>query len=89
MKEMVATVTTKGQLTLPVEVRRHLGIKPNDKVAFVIEDDGTVHVSAPKYPNIASLRGAAGKLPQPLSWPEMRDIAREERLANKYGKMHE
>jgi hypothetical protein len=33
---------------------------------------------------IASLAGPAGTLDRPLSWAEMREIAREERLAEKY-----
>ena len=33
-----ATITTKGQLTMPVEVRRYLGVKEGDQVEFVSED---------------------------------------------------
>ncbi|MBI2941108.1 MAG: AbrB/MazE/SpoVT family DNA-binding domain-containing protein [Chloroflexi bacterium] len=38
MKEILTTVTQRGQVTLPAEVRRLLGIKPRDKVAFTIEE---------------------------------------------------
>ena len=38
MKELLATITSKGQVTIPVEVRHSLGLKQGDKVAFVIED---------------------------------------------------
>ena len=37
-KELVSTVTSKGQVTIPVEVRRRLGVRPPDKIAFIIED---------------------------------------------------
>jgi AbrB family looped-hinge helix DNA binding protein len=86
MKEITSTITAKGQVTIPAEVRKHLGVKPNDKIAFIIEDEGTVQVAAPRYPDIASLRGAAGSLKKPLSWKEMREIAREDRLKSKYSK---
>ena len=33
-KEYVTTVTSKGQVTIPGELRRALKIKPRDKVAF-------------------------------------------------------
>lgn len=33
----------------------------------------------PKYPNIDSLRGAAGKLKKPLSWKQVKKIAYEDR----------
>ena len=38
MKELVKIVTSKGQVTIPVEVRRLLGIVPHAKVAFIVED---------------------------------------------------
>lgn len=84
MREIVSTVTSKGQVTLPAEVRRHLGIKTNDKITFVIDEHGGVQVRAARYPTIASLRGAAGSLKEPLTWEEMREIAREDRLRSKH-----
>ncbi|NOZ28405.1 MAG: AbrB family transcriptional regulator [Chloroflexi bacterium] len=83
-KEILATITSKGQVTIPAEVRAYLGLKPRDKIAFVIEEEGTVRLAAPRYPNIASLRGAAGSLKKPLSWEEMREIGREDHLKDKF-----
>lgn len=85
-KQLVASLSSKGQITIPIEVRKHLGIDTNDKVAFVIEPDGHVQVSPAKYPDIKSLSGVAGKLEKPLSWTKVRDIAREDYLKEKYGK---
>lgn len=34
---MLSTVTTKGQVTIPVGIRERFGIHPNDKVDFVVE----------------------------------------------------
>lgn len=83
MKEVLSTITSKGQVTLPKDVRERLGVSTNDKVLFVIEDDGTVKLRVPPYPTVASLAGAAGSLKEPRSWEEMREIAREDRLAGK------
>ena len=55
MKEAISTLTTKGRVTIPAEVRRHLGLKPRDKIAFVIEDEGEVRLKVPRYSNVASL----------------------------------
>ena len=77
-REIVSTVTSKGQVTIPAEVRKHLGIKTGDKIAFIVEEAGVVRLSIPHYPDIASLRGAAGSLKKPLSWQEVREIARED-----------
>jgi AbrB family looped-hinge helix DNA binding protein len=35
-----AKVTSKGQVTIPVEVRKSLGVKPGDKLRFELQDGG-------------------------------------------------
>jgi len=84
-QEIVSKLTRKGQITIPVAVRRHLGVDTNDKVAFIIEPNGKVQITQAKYPTIASLSGAAGKLKKPLPWKEVLRIAREDHLKEKYG----
>jgi AbrB family looped-hinge helix DNA binding protein len=37
-----STLTTKGQITLPVELRRRWDLKPGDRIDFCLEDDGRV-----------------------------------------------
>jgi antitoxin PrlF len=37
--EQLTVVTRKGQVTIPAEIRKALGIKEGDKVAFVVEDN--------------------------------------------------
>lgn len=39
----LAKVTSKGQVTIPVEIRRKLGIKEGDKVLF-LEESGRVYM---------------------------------------------
>jgi AbrB family looped-hinge helix DNA binding protein len=75
MKENIATVTSKSQVTIPAGIRKYLGIKTNDEVAFVIDDAGAVRLRVLRDPTVASLRGAAGSLKKPLSWQEMQRIA--------------
>jgi len=38
----LSTVTTNGQVTIPVEVRRLLGVKPGNKVMFFQRENGDV-----------------------------------------------
>jgi|HubBroStandDraft_1064217.scaffolds.fasta_scaffold702970_2 antitoxin PrlF len=38
-----STISSKGQVTVPVDVRRRLGLKPGDRVRFVVRE-GTVAV---------------------------------------------
>lgn len=37
----VAKITSKGQITIPIDIRRKLGVKEGDKVLFV-EDQGRI-----------------------------------------------
>jgi AbrB family looped-hinge helix DNA binding protein len=52
---MESAITTKGQTTIPKEIREHLGLKPGDRVKFFVHPDGTV-VLLPKLP-VSALRG--------------------------------
>ncbi|MDR1137650.1 MAG: AbrB/MazE/SpoVT family DNA-binding domain-containing protein [Synergistaceae bacterium] len=36
----LAKVTTSGQITIPVQIRRKLGSKEGDKVMFIEEETG-------------------------------------------------
>lgn len=45
--DAVSSVTTKGQVTVPINIRRMLGIKPYDKVKFLVER-GSVKLSKAK-----------------------------------------
>jgi AbrB family looped-hinge helix DNA binding protein len=35
-----AKVTSKGQITIPMEIRRSLGVKPGDKLRFESQENG-------------------------------------------------
>lgn len=37
----VAKVTSKGQITIPIDIRRRLGVKEGDKILF-IEEQGKI-----------------------------------------------
>jgi AbrB family looped-hinge helix DNA binding protein len=38
MKSLIATISTKGQLVIPVGMRETLGIAPGGRVALTLED---------------------------------------------------
>ena len=41
---MLATVTDKGQVTVPKEIRDQTGIAPGSRLDFEVQDDGTLRV---------------------------------------------
>jgi antitoxin PrlF len=51
-----ATITSKGQLTVPKEIRDQLNLKPGTQVKFVIDETGGVSLK-PLNVNFRSLRG--------------------------------
>jgi len=63
-----ATLTSKGQTTIPKEIRDELGMKPGDRVTFTLMPDATV-VMRVKNKNISALAGALhkkGRKPVPV-----------------------
>jgi antitoxin PrlF len=58
---MTSTVTSKGQVTIPVEARRRLRIVPGTKLEFIIRDDGRLEV----IPLSGSIKHLRGSLPRP------------------------
>lgn len=71
-----ATLTSKGQLTLPKEVRAALGVGPGDRVDFVRMEDGNFAV-LPATRSVKSLKGLIAAPRKPVSLEDMdRAIAR-------------
>ncbi len=60
----VTTMTIKGQVTVPRDIRDRLGLEPGDKMAFTMLSDGTV-VMRPKTRRLADLAGSLTRPGQP------------------------
>jgi AbrB family looped-hinge helix DNA binding protein len=60
-----ATITSKGQTTIPKDIRDGLGLRPGDKVRFTLLSDGTVVMRAKRR----SIRDLAGALYDPAREP--------------------
>jgi AbrB family looped-hinge helix DNA binding protein len=70
VRELTSTVTIKGQVTLPVEIRRFLKIGPRDRVAFVVDDD---HVEIRRTESVvARTAGVFRTQEEPLSAERLR-----------------
>ncbi len=71
-----ATLTSKGQLTLPKAIRDLLHLGAGDRVDFIVKDDGTVQLR----PATVEVRELSGLLHRkgvrPLSVEEMNAIIR-------------
>lgn len=67
---MIATVTSKGQVTVPVEARRRLRLGPGSKLEFIVLDDERMEV-IPVVETLIRLKGMVPKTKKKLSLKEM------------------
>lgn len=76
MGEYSTTVTSKGQVTIPGELRRALSIKPKDKVAFELIN-GELRLRPIQSPVLSSF-GAVKPKNRPEDFQRMRREIEEE-----------
>jgi len=79
-----AKVTSKGQITVPKDVRLRLGLKPGDRVRFIVEGDGRVRL-LPAKRDISELVGILPRPKRALTIEEM-DAAVGRAIAAKYAR---
>ena len=65
-----ATVTSKGQITIPADVRQALQVGPGDRVEFVEVDPGRFEVVAATH-SVKALKGLFGKPATSVSIDDM------------------
>ncbi len=63
-----ATLTSKGQTTIPKEIRDSLGMKAGDRMTFTLMPDGTVvmRVKNKSITQLAGLLHKKGRKPVPI-----------------------
>ena len=67
-----ATVTTKGQITIPADVRRSLNVEAGDRVEFVQVEPGRFELIAVTR-SVRELKGMFGKPRRRVSIDEMNE----------------
>jgi len=67
---VAATVSSKGQITIPVNVRQRLGLDTGDRVEFVELADGAFAIK-PAIDEVRLLKGLLGKPAKPVAIDDM------------------
>jgi AbrB family looped-hinge helix DNA binding protein len=67
-----AALTSKGQITIPVEVRKRLGLKPGDRIGFIENENGEF-VLKPKTGSIMDMEGILKWTGKPVTIEEMNE----------------
>lgn len=81
----IVKTSSKGQVVIPVEIRKKLGIKPGQRVNLTLVDDKAVITPLPEDP-IKALRGALKGKPsmtEALLEDRKREIEREEKVTSR------
>jgi len=68
----VSSLTSKGQTTIPIEIRSYLGIHAGDKLEFYIDKDGRVILS-PLTTDVTELKHL---LPKPKKKVSIEDMSK-------------
>jgi antitoxin PrlF len=71
-------VTSKGQVTIPLEVRRRLGIEPGSEVEFELDERGARLVRAKRARGNAIARRMRGRGTVAMSTDEIMALTRSD-----------
>lgn len=71
-----STLTSKGQTTIPKDVRKRLNLHPGDRLEFVIDEDGRVLV-LPVSIDVSELAGMLKSPARPVSVEDMNRAIRK------------
>lgn len=80
MPRYTSSVSPKGQVTIPADIRKRFGIDPKDRVSFEIRDDDIIVKLLPSV--VDPLYGSVPPLREPLTTKQLRAIMREEIALN-------
>jgi antitoxin PrlF len=76
----VSILTTKGQTTIPKEIRAFLKLEAKDKILYQVENDKVV--MRPLKGDILDLRGSVKTEKKPVEFEKIREITKK-RIARK------
>ncbi len=76
----ISTVTRSGQLPIPVDVRRHLGVAPGDRILWTTDAAGNTIVRPMQY-TLEELDGIIPAIDHPSAETDFEDMIDEAREA--------
>ena len=67
---ITATITSKGQITIPKLIRDQLDLHAGDKISFIEDEDGSINLIPIKKP-LSALKGLVPKPKEAVSVEDM------------------
>ncbi len=71
-----ATITSKGQITIPVDIRSGLNLQSGDRINFIIDESGKVSF-LPITKQLSSLKGIIAIPDKSVSIEDMKFVVKE------------
>ena len=65
-----STITTKGQITIPKDIRNLLKVGKGDRVEFLVDNNGTVTI----WPVTTDITALKGLVPKPKNYVSLNDM---------------
>ncbi|MFQ3244632.1 MAG: antitoxin PrlF [Arenicella sp.] len=72
---ITATITSKGQITIPKDIRIQLDLHAGDKISFIRDEDGSINLVPIKKP-LSALKGLVAKPKEPVSIEAMNNAVK-------------
>jgi AbrB family looped-hinge helix DNA binding protein len=72
-----ATVTSKGQITIPKEIRDYLKLKTGGRLEFFVDPQGSVHIT-PATAEVRQLKGMISPARKVVSLEDMQRAIEQE-----------
>jgi len=76
-RAMYTTISSKGQVTIPVEIRNMLHLNTGDRIDFVVFDKNRVEM-LPKKGSVGTLKGLVKWTGKPMTLRQMDDAIASE-----------
>jgi AbrB family looped-hinge helix DNA binding protein len=81
MKEQYTVITRKGQITVPAEIRKALGLQIGDRVAVSLDEDGQLHANVRRVRSVADATFGSIHSKRPVDEEEVRQAFTEHAAA--------
>lgn len=81
MNERYSVVTRKGQITVPAEIRKALGLQIGDRVAVSLDENGQLHANVRPVRSVADSTFGSIKAQHPVTEEEIHQSATDQAVA--------
>lgn len=87
MLQVTSKISSKGQIVVPIEIRKQFDVKEGDSLKFTVKDNGDISLEVVKRDSILDLFGSIQAKGDSKDFEEVRLKAREEHVEQIRDKM--